>query len=362
MTGPSTVHVFFERNEGDADDDDGDGLDEVQTELVELNLTGTSSSLGSIEVRLNPNLSSLGEIEERQNNNAGRLDLDPFHTGNADSVFDVFFEIQIGDQVFFTDQPKRMHAQIRSKPPQLGDTYFSARRISLLDADGNDTGYSVGVSLHSFVSGTLTWQNPDNNADVNVDGSVTSNDALRVINELNSHQYSDANGRLPNADSTDDFPFIFFDVNGDGFVTPNDIVRILNILKMRNPAVAEGEGASLSVAIDWADGNPQFAPLLVWSELASGQTVNSDIVGTSSRAGYGVVRDQFDLVRPVRPDWNRPPATPRIKATDAALTRFDLLESPLDELLSELEGDSNEGSDRNLFDLALKAVLDEGSS
>ena len=37
VAGPTTVHVFFEgSNEGDAQDDDGDGFDEVQTEMVSM--------------------------------------------------------------------------------------------------------------------------------------------------------------------------------------------------------------------------------------------------------------------------------------------------------------------------------------
>ncbi len=63
LAGPTTVHVFFEGpNEGDANDNDGNGLDEVQTEMVDMQLTG-NSSFGPVLVRLNPAIPSRGQIE-----------------------------------------------------------------------------------------------------------------------------------------------------------------------------------------------------------------------------------------------------------------------------------------------------------
>ena len=41
LSGPSAVDVFFEGpNEGDAEDDNFNGLDEVSTQMVDLQLTG----------------------------------------------------------------------------------------------------------------------------------------------------------------------------------------------------------------------------------------------------------------------------------------------------------------------------------
>ena len=46
LRGPAEAHVFFEgANEGDAFDDDGNGLGEVETELVSLNLTDGNVTL-----------------------------------------------------------------------------------------------------------------------------------------------------------------------------------------------------------------------------------------------------------------------------------------------------------------------------
>jgi hypothetical protein len=92
MSGPAAVDVFFEGpQEGDALDDDSNNRDEVQTEMVSLQLTG-----GGMTLSLNPNRKSLGQIEELVNNTPGTLDVDPFQPGDADSFFDVFFEIDVG--------------------------------------------------------------------------------------------------------------------------------------------------------------------------------------------------------------------------------------------------------------------------
>jgi hypothetical protein len=97
LSGPSEAHVFFEGPaEGNAGDNDGNGRDEVRTELTRLDLTGTSS-VGPVVVRLNPGRPSVGLIEETANTQPGRLDLPPFAPGGtADSFFDVFFEIRVG--------------------------------------------------------------------------------------------------------------------------------------------------------------------------------------------------------------------------------------------------------------------------
>jgi len=149
LSGPTTVHVFFEgANEGDASDNDGNGLDEVKTEMVDLQLTG-NSSFGPVQVTLNPSLPSRGQIEETANTQPGRLDLPPFApSGTANSFFDVFFKVQVGPFTFFTAQPKRMSSVITHKPPGPGDTYENPEQIPLLDTNGNPTGFSIGAGRH----------------------------------------------------------------------------------------------------------------------------------------------------------------------------------------------------------------------
>ncbi|MCP3974837.1 MAG: hypothetical protein GY720_10115, partial [bacterium] len=125
VSGPTTVHVFFEGDrEGDAVDNNGDGREEVQTEMVSLNLTG-NSSFGPVLVRLNSSMPTYGEIIEQLNNTPGTLDLPPFTPGGqADSYFDVFFEIVLPDgTVLHNRTPKRLSSVITHKPPGLGDYY-----------------------------------------------------------------------------------------------------------------------------------------------------------------------------------------------------------------------------------------------
>ncbi|MCP3937961.1 MAG: hypothetical protein GY708_21645, partial [Actinomycetia bacterium] len=95
LVGPTVVDVWFERREGEALDDDAipDGLEEVMTHMVEMDLRG-NSSMGPIRVTLNEDTPTTGEIEERVNNTPGILDVQPFaSSGAAVSIFDVFFDI-----------------------------------------------------------------------------------------------------------------------------------------------------------------------------------------------------------------------------------------------------------------------------
>ncbi|MHC4560771.1 MAG: hypothetical protein ACYS80_26115, partial [Planctomycetota bacterium] len=111
MSGPLTEYVHFEgANEGDAKDDDKDGQDEVSTEIVSMNLVGSSPTLGQVLLSVNPNMPSLGRITEQTNNTPGVLDLPPFSPGTADSFFDVFVEVEIPGtgQTFITLNPKRL--------------------------------------------------------------------------------------------------------------------------------------------------------------------------------------------------------------------------------------------------------------
>ncbi|MCJ7576032.1 MAG: hypothetical protein MUO80_05095 [Dehalococcoidia bacterium] len=152
LTGPTTVHVFFEGAvEGEASDNDGDGLDEVSTEIVAMKLIG-DSPLGLVEVHLNPTIRSTGVAEENTNNTPGMLDLPPFTTeGTANSYFDVYFELVMGEFVFRTNQPKRMETVISHKPPQEGETYQNLTIIPLVDLYGQPTLFFVGNVSHTPV-------------------------------------------------------------------------------------------------------------------------------------------------------------------------------------------------------------------
>jgi hypothetical protein len=148
----TVILVFFEGAEGAAVDDDDplDGLDEVQTEIVSMELTGVHADLGPVNMRVNPLMPSLGEIEELQNNTQGILDVPPFTaTGIAYSFFDVFVEIEVGGFVLHNEIPAKMKANIDNKPPLVGTNYTDSSTIPLLNAAGNATGYAMVSETHT---------------------------------------------------------------------------------------------------------------------------------------------------------------------------------------------------------------------
>ena len=147
LHGPSTMHVFFEGPvEGDAADNDGNGREEVDTELVRLDVSGPSS-FGPVVLEVDPGNASLGQMEEQTNNTPGLLDVNPFAgTGQVDSFFDVFFVIDLFGEPLHNEQPIRLRSLISNKPPGPGEKYENPATVALYDASGEPTGFSVGAT------------------------------------------------------------------------------------------------------------------------------------------------------------------------------------------------------------------------
>jgi hypothetical protein len=83
------------------------------------------------------------------------------------------------------------------------------------------------------------WQNFLRVGDVNNDGSITSSDALRIINELGRREFSDADTNdLLDPLSVGVWPGAYFDHNGDDRVTALDALRVINEMA-RLPAPEE---------------------------------------------------------------------------------------------------------------------------
>lgn len=125
--GPSEVLVFFEgTKEGEADDDDMDGFDEVETELAAIELRG-HSVMGPVSIGLRGDLTSSGEIAERTNEHAGILEVAPFDDAGvaAESFFDVWPEISIGEALFQTASALHVESLIGHKPPLDGERYVN---------------------------------------------------------------------------------------------------------------------------------------------------------------------------------------------------------------------------------------------
>jgi hypothetical protein len=145
LNGPTRVEVSINDADGFAADTDGDGLDQVPTQMTLLNLAG-NSSIGPVQVSLRADRPSLGEIEETANNTPGVLDVPPFAAaGTANSYFDIWPVITVGGQSYTTALPLHMAAVIHHKPPAPGDEYVNpfTQPVELLDAAGNRTGIFI---------------------------------------------------------------------------------------------------------------------------------------------------------------------------------------------------------------------------
>jgi len=155
-SGPTTIHVFV-GPQGQANDSDNNGRDDVATEMVLLSLTG-NSSLGPVHIGLrpitkHPFLPSRGYIEELANTLPGRLDVPPFApSGLALSEFFLYLEVTIqtpnGPVVLHNHVAKRMRAVIDHKPPGPGTIYEFPDRIALFDENEQPTGIEICRTRH----------------------------------------------------------------------------------------------------------------------------------------------------------------------------------------------------------------------
>ena len=149
LTGSATIEVRM----GALADTDGDGLEQVQTELVQLDLTGTSTEFGPITINLrdpalDPGERSTGQIEELENTAPGVLDLPPFAPGEATSYFDVFFELhKVVNGVPITIHnkvPLVPTGIITYKPCWWGDIYEGPEIVPLYDEKDGLTPVHIG--------------------------------------------------------------------------------------------------------------------------------------------------------------------------------------------------------------------------
>lgn len=134
---------------GGAADTDGDGKEQVKTEMVSLDLNG-----GGFNVTVNPAMPSKGEIEELVNNTPGILDVDPFKPGDASSFFDIFF-VLTGPGLpgpLHNNVPLHIETVITEKPPASGQTYVHVQgAIELLNVDNRPSGIRLLAAGHTPV-------------------------------------------------------------------------------------------------------------------------------------------------------------------------------------------------------------------
>jgi len=143
LSGAMDVRVWIDPA-GSAVDRDGNGRDQVPTELAELRLAGASTTQGAVTVRLHatgqtPFQRSEGQLEELIDTVTGRLDVPPYAAaGGVDSRFDVFLEVAIGGATFHATEPVRLEARLRHRTPQPAEAYLSALAtpVALLEESG----------------------------------------------------------------------------------------------------------------------------------------------------------------------------------------------------------------------------------
>ena len=62
--GGARMLVYYEGDEGVADDDNGNGLDEVNAQIINFDMPGMNLLYGPIRLREHPGITSMGKIEE----------------------------------------------------------------------------------------------------------------------------------------------------------------------------------------------------------------------------------------------------------------------------------------------------------
>ena len=163
-----------------------------------------------------------------------------------------------------------------------------------LDSDFSQSTGTVTVTLTaddvSLDLGVLrTWQNPRTRLDVNNDGLVTSNDVLRLINDINNN-----NRQTPLPLPTSVLgPPPYLDPNKDGFVTPNDVLQVINFL---NAQISSGEG-------EGGDEGPSFrfgSDALLLAQRAQSDAAPARSTDTTIAVRALVVTKQTNARRNVR--------------------------------------------------------------
>lgn len=124
-----TVRGPMQIQRGDPYNPDDDHMT-IDTEIISMSLTGTSSLLGPITIIQSPTMPSTGSIRQQ----AISTDFP------ADSFFDVFLEIQTDGpfSTYHNDDPVRVSATIDRIPPM--GTYPSEGPIPLKDEEDNIVG------------------------------------------------------------------------------------------------------------------------------------------------------------------------------------------------------------------------------
>ncbi len=154
----------FTDPQGKAEDFGQNSLDEIPTEIIQLELTGNSPTLGNILLTVrspsgSPMLRSIGEIEETNNKTPGIMDLPPFQPGgSANGNFDVYAELMIigspvtsaggGNSsglalILHNNSPITVTGTVSEYPFAAGDLLQSQSVVDLLDETDTPSGMMI---------------------------------------------------------------------------------------------------------------------------------------------------------------------------------------------------------------------------
>jgi len=149
MTGNSTMQVLFAGAAGQTGDHNGNGRDDVNSQMTVFNFAGVGPTLGPLYIQLSSTLQTNGQIEETANVTPGTLDVQPFRpSGLCDSFFDIFLEVTMSGQTFHNGAAKHLSSVITHEPPGAGDVYENLSTTPLLDASGNPTVFSLKTTRY----------------------------------------------------------------------------------------------------------------------------------------------------------------------------------------------------------------------
>ena len=127
---------------------------------------------------------------------------------------------------------------------RLSDPLRENDEFYLIAAKENGGSETIEIKL------ARPWHNFLRAGDVNNDGNVTANDALRIINELARRAYSDRETQmLSDAFDVSEWPSAYFDHNADGRATALDALRVINQLARQASGEGEGEGEAATLVL-----------------------------------------------------------------------------------------------------------------
>jgi hypothetical protein len=210
--GGARMLVYFEGDEGVADDDNGNALEEVDAQIINFDMPGMNLMYGPIRLRERSEIMSMGVIEEVMNNTVGILDVPPFTAaGEADMDFDMFFEVEMGGRLYYSDSPIRMSLRIDHKPPEDGFEFFQGpETVQLVDAYGQYTGYALWFAwdMDYFAIETDVYES--------CVGEIEIRDKESLV------EFADVSGQITQV--------VFFEDVDEGSAYSNDLDRLDEVL------------------------------------------------------------------------------------------------------------------------------------